>query len=65
MPPIVTINRGLKVIEGKSVYLSRADLDIKDADTSYNKLFFTIIKHAKFGRLENVKEPGKLYLCSV
>ena len=62
MPPIFTINRGIKVIEGKSVYLSRADLDVKDADTSFNKIFFTILKQAKYGRLENMKEPGKLYL---
>jgi len=65
LPPIVTINKGLKVIEGKSAYLSRSDLDIKDADTSFSKLFFTISKHAKYGRLENIKEPGMFRLFYV
>ena len=37
-------------------------MDVKDSDTSYNKIFFTILKQAKYGRLENMKEPGKLYL---
>jgi hypothetical protein len=59
LPPVVILNKGIKVNQGQSALLSRFELDVKDDDTLLQNLKFFIVTQPKLGRLENVKEPGK------
>lgn len=59
LPPVVALNRGLKVNQGESALLSRFELDVRDDDTQLQNLKFLVVTQPKFGRLENTKDPGK------
>ena len=59
LPPSVIVNKGLRVNQGQSSFLSRTSIDVKDDDTLLQNLQFIIITQPKMGFLENVKEPGK------
>lgn len=58
LPPVIILNKGLKVNQAESVYLTKFELDVKDDDTLLHNLKFHIITQPKLGRLENIKEPG-------
>lgn len=60
LPPVVVLNKGIKVNQGQSTVLSRFELDIRDDDTQLSNIKFFIVTQPKLGRLENTKEPGKL-----
>lgn len=59
LPPVVVLNKGIKVNQGQSTVLSRFELDIRDDDTQLSNIKFFIVTQPKLGRLENTKEPGK------
>lgn len=56
---MITVNKGLKVSQGQSNFLTRYELDVKDDDTLVQNLKFYILTQPKLGRIENIKEPGK------
>lgn len=59
LPPVVVLNKGMRVNQGQSVPLSRHELDVRDDDTQLSNLKFVVVTQPKLGRLENLREPGK------
>ncbi len=58
LPPVVIVNKGLKVNQGKNAFLTRLEFDVKDDDTASNNIYFTLLTPPKYGVLENIKEQG-------
>ncbi len=59
LPPVVTLNRELRIDQGKSGFLTKFELKVSDNDTQLENLKFYITTQPKLGFLENIREPGK------
>lgn len=61
LPPVVVVNKGIKVNQAQSAVLSRFELDIKDDDTQLQNVKFFVVTQPKLGRLENINQPGTIF----
>jgi hypothetical protein len=57
-------NKDLKVVQGQSTVLTRGEFDVKDDDTAFKLLEFQIVAMPKYGRIENIIDPGKIFYKS-
>lgn len=59
LPPVVILNKELRIDQGKSGFLTKFELNVSDNDTQLENLKFYITTQPKLGFLENIREPGK------